>query len=362
MTRMTDSDEFITIGVLARASGLTTTALRFYDDCGLLPPARVDATTGYRYYTRTQRERAATIRRLRKIGVPLDTVAVVLAGDAERAGRLLDEHVSGLELQAREAAAAVGSIKRALRAESDPRLVVLRAAELAEAIDQVRSAVARDAGIPVLTGILVEADADAVVLTATDRYRLCTRSLAPAQAAAHPWSLVVRAEALAALTGWLPQQGRVLVTPATDALVLTGEDAEHRGAAIGEPYPDYRAMLAALAPTRTRVVVNRDLMLGVVDDAGAGTLHCTIGAETVTTSLRTGGPERRIPAAVTGSEVALAFDPATLSPALRTAVGPEIMLDIAAPDRPVIIRSAAAGDLTTLAMPIFAPTTPEDHR
>lgn len=71
-------DELITIGVLARASELTATALRFYDDCGLLPPARVDDVTGYRYYTPEQRERAVTIRRLREIGMPLDTVAAAV--------------------------------------------------------------------------------------------------------------------------------------------------------------------------------------------------------------------------------------------------------------------------------------------
>ncbi|MBL2815669.1 MerR family DNA-binding transcriptional regulator, partial [Klebsiella pneumoniae] len=40
-----------TIGAVARATGLTASALRFYGDCGLLAPAVVDEVTGYRYYT-----------------------------------------------------------------------------------------------------------------------------------------------------------------------------------------------------------------------------------------------------------------------------------------------------------------------
>ncbi|MGV9749492.1 MerR family transcriptional regulator [Nocardia farcinica] len=44
----------LTIGAVARASGLTASALRFYGDCGLLAPAVVDEVTGYRYYTPEQ--------------------------------------------------------------------------------------------------------------------------------------------------------------------------------------------------------------------------------------------------------------------------------------------------------------------
>ncbi len=62
-------DGLITIGGLARACGLTASALRFYDDCGLLKPARVDSVTGYRYYSAAQVDRGVMIQRLRAIGV-----------------------------------------------------------------------------------------------------------------------------------------------------------------------------------------------------------------------------------------------------------------------------------------------------
>lgn len=68
------STELTTIGVFAQHSGLTASALRFYADSGLLPPAEVDAVTGYRFYDPTQIERAVLVRRLRQIGTPLDAV------------------------------------------------------------------------------------------------------------------------------------------------------------------------------------------------------------------------------------------------------------------------------------------------
>ncbi|MFF3735417.1 MerR family DNA-binding transcriptional regulator, partial [Streptomyces sp. NPDC002476] len=42
------------IGVFAQRSGLTPSALRFYADSGLLPPAEVDPVTGYRYRVYSQ--------------------------------------------------------------------------------------------------------------------------------------------------------------------------------------------------------------------------------------------------------------------------------------------------------------------
>lgn len=93
----------VTIGAFARASGLTASALRFYADSGLLPPAIVDPVSGYRYYADDQLERAVAIRGLREIGMPLDTIAAVLAAGDESAGQLIDEHVAGLEQQVRRA-------------------------------------------------------------------------------------------------------------------------------------------------------------------------------------------------------------------------------------------------------------------
>lgn len=50
---MPDS-ELMPIGDFARRSGLTSSALRFYADSGLLHPAEVDPASGYRYYTADQ--------------------------------------------------------------------------------------------------------------------------------------------------------------------------------------------------------------------------------------------------------------------------------------------------------------------
>jgi len=76
----------LTIGVFARAAGLTPKALRLYDELGVLPPAGVDPESGYRLYDPAQLERAQLIARLRRIGMPLaDIRAVCRLNPAEAA-------------------------------------------------------------------------------------------------------------------------------------------------------------------------------------------------------------------------------------------------------------------------------------
>jgi hypothetical protein len=74
-------EELLAIGRFARLCRLGVKQLRHYDEVGLLPPARIDAFTGYRYYSRHQVRDAVAIALLRSLDVPLPTIAQVLAGD-----------------------------------------------------------------------------------------------------------------------------------------------------------------------------------------------------------------------------------------------------------------------------------------
>lgn len=69
---------FLTIGQIARVSGLTTKALRHYDSVGVLRPVEVDEDNGYRFYSRDQVEEARQIRILRELEVPLDEIRRIL--------------------------------------------------------------------------------------------------------------------------------------------------------------------------------------------------------------------------------------------------------------------------------------------
>ena len=73
----------LSIGRFADTTGLTVRALRYYDEIGLLVPARVDPDTGYRYYDAAQVEDAVTIRRLRALELPLDEIGALVKADGD---------------------------------------------------------------------------------------------------------------------------------------------------------------------------------------------------------------------------------------------------------------------------------------
>lgn len=184
-----DRHRLLTIGEVARRSGLTASALRFYDREGVLVPADVDALTGYRRYAVAQVRAARLLGSLRRVGMPLAEVALVLDEDARGASGAAADVVAAHEQRLVDGLAdARREIVRTLTllAERDPAgvqpcRVVVRAADLAAALASVRFAVAPGepaAGAPdgvdlrVLTGILVEVCGAEVRCVATDRYRL----------------------------------------------------------------------------------------------------------------------------------------------------------------------------------------------
>jgi DNA-binding transcriptional MerR regulator len=69
------------IGEFAQFTRVSVKMLRHYDEIGLLPPARVDQATGYRYYRAAQLPRLNRILLLRDLGFVLDDIARLVDGD-----------------------------------------------------------------------------------------------------------------------------------------------------------------------------------------------------------------------------------------------------------------------------------------
>jgi serine/threonine protein phosphatase PrpC len=91
--------ELLTIGAFARAARLSAKALRRYDELGLLPPARTDPYTGYRYYSPAQLERARLVAWLRRIGMPLARIGEVCDADASAAAGLVRAYWARVEAE-----------------------------------------------------------------------------------------------------------------------------------------------------------------------------------------------------------------------------------------------------------------------
>ncbi|MDP1618771.1 MerR family transcriptional regulator [Phenylobacterium sp.] len=94
---MTAPDQFLNASEAARRLGVSTKALRLYEERGLLSPHRTDV--GWRAYGPEAMRRAAEIVALRHLGFSLAQVQRVLAGDPRGLEPALAAHQARIEAQ-----------------------------------------------------------------------------------------------------------------------------------------------------------------------------------------------------------------------------------------------------------------------
>lgn len=141
---MDEHPDLLTIGQLARRTGITARTLRFWSNEGAVPPAGRSAG-GYRLYDAAGAARVELVRTLRELGLGLDDVCRVLDGGAEVA-EVAAAHVAALDAQIRflKVSRAVLSTvsKRGSTTEEAAlmnRLARLSAAERVQIIDEFKA-------------------------------------------------------------------------------------------------------------------------------------------------------------------------------------------------------------------------------
>lgn len=80
-----------TILKLAQMAGVTTRTLRYYDEIGILKPARIN-TSGYRLYGRAEVDRLQQILFYRELGVGLETIKNILSSPSFDGLQALIQH------------------------------------------------------------------------------------------------------------------------------------------------------------------------------------------------------------------------------------------------------------------------------
>ncbi|SOC49661.1 DNA-binding transcriptional regulator, MerR family [Blastococcus aggregatus] len=149
----------LSIGEFSRLTHLSVRTLRRYHDTGLLEPAAVDPSSGYRSYDAGQIPTAQVIHRLRELDVPLADVARILGTpDPSTRAALVAEHLERLESQLERTRAAVVSLRRLLRPDPAGPAVELRT-EPARTVAAIEDDVALDDVLDWYSGAMAELDA-----------------------------------------------------------------------------------------------------------------------------------------------------------------------------------------------------------
>ncbi len=96
---MSTDAELLTVGQLARRTGVAARTIRFWSDAGLVPPA-ARSGSGYRLYDAAAAARLDLVRTLRELGFGLDVVEAVLSR-ACTVAEVAAAHVAVLDTQIR---------------------------------------------------------------------------------------------------------------------------------------------------------------------------------------------------------------------------------------------------------------------
>lgn len=113
--------DLIHIGEAARRFGVATSALRFYEDRGLLTPAA--RVGGRRWYGRAELRRIAFIRTAQQLGMNLDDIAGLIHSDGTGWREVVTAHIDQLRRQQEWIEATLTTLNSALTCPSDHPLL-----------------------------------------------------------------------------------------------------------------------------------------------------------------------------------------------------------------------------------------------
>ncbi|WP_328926125.1 MerR family transcriptional regulator [Streptomyces sp. NBC_00190] len=354
------------IGEMARDSGLGVSALRFYDGAGVLVPAWVDPVSGYRWYAPEQLGESLLLARLRRAGMPLADIRLVLAGwsraDTDLVRNLLQGHLRRLERGLSDARVEFSTIRALLEHRENPMTSlrtasvrsVVSAPELAAALDAVRFAASTDPELPMLGGVLFDIEGDALGVVATDRYRM---AVARAGADGHggPRVQVIVPSPLAdAMRALLTDDASVQLTVDGDRVALETGNRQAAGQCLDHDFPDYRRLVRLPADRRRAVV-----------DVRAFREAVATGPVRASEVREQDGPSRDLSVLKVTSEGAVtvcedgdadrdtvAVNRDFLLDALTAGAADRLILEFGAPDAPLAIRRTDTEDTFSLLMPV----------
>lgn len=102
------------INKLAKLAGISTRTLRYYDEFGLLSPARI-SSNHYRIYGENEIDRLQQILFYRELGVPLDEIKNILSSkDFDRLGAL-ESHLSALLAKQEQINSLISNVKKTIK-------------------------------------------------------------------------------------------------------------------------------------------------------------------------------------------------------------------------------------------------------
>ncbi|MFN2463469.1 MAG: MerR family transcriptional regulator [Candidatus Dormibacteria bacterium] len=351
-----ENRDLISIGKFAELAHLSVSALRFYDDCNLLAPERVDPATGYRFYTVEQLVIAQLVRTLRALEMPVAAIRQLLALPPGERAAALEQHWQKMEerlLRARGSLEDARKTIKTLEVRVTTHTWTVSGSELAGAFRQVAPYAAQPDGAgamhPKLAALLVEGREGTLRIVATDSHRLAIREIS-ARGTGAPAQAVLPLDQVRRLAEALRNEGDVSLDVEEGRLSVELPSGRVEVQTEGDAYPNYEVVLASSDTPRHRALVSLSDLRAALAGRTEDHVVLEFGAQQ---RLRAAGDvEFILPGEYTGPGMIVAFNPKYLATGINDMVGPDVLIESEGPASATTLRSADSGTFTTVVMPV----------
>lgn len=239
--------------------------------------------------------------------------------------------------------------------------VTLPSAEFGDALRQVVRAASTDEARPILTGVLMAAEAEGLRMVATDSYRLAVRDLVGQQVLAADQKVLVPGRALTELQRLVGNGPEVTMRLGDrDATFEVGATTLTTRLIEGE-FPNYRQLIPASHPNT--LTVEREPLLEAIRRVkilakDATPVRLQMGGDTLRLMAITqdvGNATEELDAGYDGSELTVAFNPDYLAAGVEACSGDSVTLSTVDALKPAVVRGDGNADYLYLLMPVRVP-------
>jgi len=255
------------------------------------------------------------------------------------------------------------------RVDGEAYVATVNPQTLREMIAQVEFAAATDESRPVLAGVLVRFEDQALTLAAADGFRLAVRRGQLEEAVSERLDVIVPARALRELSRILGDHAdpvQMAITPNRNQLLVRVDETEFLSRLIDGTFPDFRQIIPR--EFNTNLDVGRDAFLNAVRRAGyfardnndvvliqihAGEEEFMPGTiEVSATAAERGSSQSFVDATINGPEAQIAFNSRYLADVLGILRQGQVQLAMNGSNQAGVVRLAGSDDYTHVIMPM----------
>jgi DNA polymerase III subunit beta len=239
-----------------------------------------------------------------------------------------------------------------------PGGVTIAASALADAVRQVVPSASTDESRPILTGVLLTAEAGGLRLVATDSYRLAVRDLPGTTVLQEGQTVLVPSRALAEVARALGSGTEVTLHLGDREATFAVGTTRITTRLIEGQYPPYRNLIPQQLPNTLTVARTalldalRRVRLLAKDATPVRLKLSSEGLELVAITQDVGQANEEVEATYVGDDLTVAFNPEFLLRGIESAESETITLQTTDGQKPAVIRPVGSDDYLYLLMPV----------